>query len=329
METALATTNGIRQQQALVPTIDPKAIETALAIGDLSKMAPEQRVAYYLGTCASVGLNPYTKPFDAIKGDDGSVHLYPNKSAAEQLRRTYSVSLRTLRRERIDGLYVVTVLATLPSGRQEESVGAVPIESPVGEWKTSQNGKRYFQATTDKEGRKLYEPLRGVDLANALKKAETQAKRRATLGICGLGFLDAPEGGEAIEVELGNPPALASQIEGERAKPMQEHIADGWGDAPPVAIQQETLSDDTDDDIPDFATKEATQEPQAEPWLQEAMGIVALLREALEDGKLPTTGIDILRGAEELIATPDAFTQGQRTMRLEKARRLCEAKLPF
>src|SRR5690606_33168556 len=34
---------------------------------------------------------------------------------------------------------------------------------------------------------------RGEDLANALMKAETKAKRRATLSICGLGILDETE----------------------------------------------------------------------------------------------------------------------------------------
>jgi hypothetical protein len=35
--------------------------------------------------------------------------------------------------------------------------------------------------------------LRGDDLANALMKAETKAKRRATLSICGLGWMDETE----------------------------------------------------------------------------------------------------------------------------------------
>jgi hypothetical protein len=35
--------------------------------------------------------------------------------------------------------------------------------------------------------------LKGEALANALMKAETKAKRRATLSICGLGFLDETE----------------------------------------------------------------------------------------------------------------------------------------
>ena len=35
--------------------------------------------------------------------------------------------------------------------------------------------------------------LKGTDLANELMKAETKAKRRVTLSICGLGMLDESE----------------------------------------------------------------------------------------------------------------------------------------
>ncbi len=325
METALAITNGAGKH-ALVPAIDPRAIEDALAMGDLSKMSAEQRVAYYLGTCASVGLNPYTKPFDAIKGDDDSVHLYPNKSATEQLRRIYSVSLRTLSRERVDGLYLVTVLATLPNGRQEEAVGAVPIESPIGDWRTSQNGKRYFQAATNKEGRKLYEPLRGVELANALKKAETQAKRRATLGICGLGFLDAPDHGEAIEVSLGNPPALQSRIDDEREKPMQEHIADIFGDSdvPDPQTSSEIIVADPETGRPD-----GLDEPAMPDWLTEAKATAQLLREAEIAGSLQgEAGLAVLSDLEAMVRDPDKYTQAQRTMRMVRAEKLRDEVMP-
>jgi hypothetical protein len=37
------------------------------------------------------------------------------------------------------------------------------------------------------------QPLVGEDLGNAMKKATTQAKRRVTLSICGLAFLDETE----------------------------------------------------------------------------------------------------------------------------------------
>ena len=55
-------------------------------------------------------------------------------------------------------------LTSLPSGRTDESVGAVSLEG-----------------------------LKGDHRANALMKCETKAKRRVTLSICGLTFLDESE----------------------------------------------------------------------------------------------------------------------------------------
>jgi hypothetical protein len=49
--------------------------------------------------------------------------------------------------------------------------------------------------------------LSGEALANALMKAETKAKRRATLSICGLGMLDETEVEDVPGVRLPAPPA--------------------------------------------------------------------------------------------------------------------------
>jgi len=56
-----------------------------------------------------------------------------------------------------------------------------------GEWKTSQHGKRYFA------GNGTYVPLKPDDRAHAVMKAETKAKRRVTLSLIGLGWLDESE----------------------------------------------------------------------------------------------------------------------------------------
>jgi hypothetical protein len=50
-----------------------------------------------------------------------------------------------------------------------------------------QNGKKYFQ------GNGTFVPLKGEELVNARLKAVTKAKRRVTLSICGLAFLDESE----------------------------------------------------------------------------------------------------------------------------------------
>lgn len=139
------------------------AIEQVLITGDLAKLSSEQRVVYYNRVCQSLGLNPFTKPFDYISLN-GKLRLYALKDCADQLRRLYSVSIRITARDYHGDVYIVTAQASLPDGRCDESTGAV----------TTGN-------------------LKGEALANALMKAETKAKRRATLSIVGLGMLDENE----------------------------------------------------------------------------------------------------------------------------------------
>jgi hypothetical protein len=75
----------------------------------------------------------------------------------------------------------VTARATDRAGRSDESIGAVAIGG-----------------------------LKGDALCNALMKAETKAKRRATLAIVGLSFLDESEvetvqGARRVDLELPDP----------------------------------------------------------------------------------------------------------------------------
>jgi hypothetical protein len=104
-----------------------------------------------------------TQPFQYINLS-GKLTLYARKDATDQLRQIHSVSLTIASREQVGDVYVVTARATTASGRVDESIGAVSIGS-----------------------------LKGDALANALMKAETKAKRRVTLSICGLGLLDETE----------------------------------------------------------------------------------------------------------------------------------------
>lgn len=139
------------------------AIEKVLLGGDLKTMAPNDRLAYYNSLCESVGFNPLTRPLDYLELN-GKLVLYVNKGGAEQLRQIHKVSLRITAREKIGDVYVVTSLARLPDGREDESTGAVPIQG-----------------------------LSGERLANAYLKCETKAKRRVTLSICGMNMLDESE----------------------------------------------------------------------------------------------------------------------------------------
>ena len=138
-------------------------LEKVIMHGDLSVLNAQERLQYVARVCNSVGLNPLTKPFDFMKLN-GKLVLYARKDAAEQLRKKHRVSLQIVSREKVGDVYVVTARAKDHSGREDESTGAVVIAG-----------------------------LRGDNLANAYMKAETKAKRRVTLSICGLGFLDETE----------------------------------------------------------------------------------------------------------------------------------------
>jgi len=132
-------------------------------MGDLSGLDPEQRVNYYLKLCSSLGLNPLSKPFDYLMLN-GRLVLYARKDATDQLRKLHKVSIIALEREQIGELMVVTASAAASDGRRDTAIGAVPVQG-----------------------------LKGESLANALMKAETKAKRRVTLSLCGLGMTDESE----------------------------------------------------------------------------------------------------------------------------------------
>lgn len=174
MTTALATTTGA-----------DLAEQVAIA-GDLAKLAPEQRMAYYGEVCRSMGLNPLTRPFEYIVLND-KLTLYARRDATDQLRKIYGVNISIVARETVEGVYVVTARATTMEGRSDESVGAVPLVKEEGDWQTAQSGKKYFK------GNGQYRPLGPEDRANAMMKAETKAKRRVTLSVVGLGWLDETE----------------------------------------------------------------------------------------------------------------------------------------
>ena len=139
-------------------------MESVLINGDLAKLTPEERTRYYNEVCRSLGLNPLTQPFAYISLN-GKLQLYALRACADQLRKINSVTLEIVSREIADGVLTVHVRAKLPDGRADEDFGAVAFP----------------------------DTLKGEARANAELKAVTKAKRRATLSICGLGWLDETE----------------------------------------------------------------------------------------------------------------------------------------
>jgi hypothetical protein len=165
-------------------------IERVLVMGDLARLTPQQRNEYYKKTCDSLGLNPLTRPFEFIVLN-GKLQMYARKDAADQLRAIHGVSIRIVERTVMDDLMVVTAEATDRKGRIDSSIGAVSIAG-----------------------------LRGEAKANALMKAETKARRRVTLAICGLGILDE------------------SEIDSTETAPAEPRAADRLLSAPPSAPVQ-------------------------------------------------------------------------------------------
>jgi hypothetical protein len=156
----------MEEHTALAPQVQPlppEVIEKIVIGGDLSALNAAQRAEYYAAVCRSLRLNPLTKPFEYLNLN-GKLRLYALRDCADQLRRLHGISISIANRERLSDIYIVTARAKDRQGREDESTGAVPVGN-----------------------------LKGDALANALMKAETKAKRRVTLSIAGLGWLDETE----------------------------------------------------------------------------------------------------------------------------------------
>ena len=146
-----------------IAKIEPELISALVIKGDLSGLNQEQKVQYYRLFCERLGLDPITQPFKLLSLQGKQV-LYCDRSGAQQLNKKHGVSHEIKTRESSGDLYIVTCRASLPDGRFTESIGAVNVKG-----------------------------LAGDNLANAMMKGETKAKRRATLDLLGLGILDETE----------------------------------------------------------------------------------------------------------------------------------------
>lgn len=144
------------------PGLTPEILEQ-LVQGDLSKLTPQQRVVYYKALCDRLGIDAAFQPFGYLLLN-GKLVLYALKNCAEQLRKRHGISIGDLTAREFHDIYIVTAHASLPNGRTDTSTGAVSLGNKKGD-----------------------------DLANAIMKSETKAKRRVTLSISGLGMLDETE----------------------------------------------------------------------------------------------------------------------------------------
>jgi hypothetical protein len=161
-------------------TKDHAIISSVILSGDLSKLSATDKVQYFNGYCERLGLDPFTQPFQILRLN-GKEILYLTRAGAQQLNKLHSVSHEIVSRNIHESAstYEVIARASLPDGRHTESIGAVTIAN-----------------------------LKGEAYCNALMKAETKAKRRATLDLLGLGLLDETEVASIIPQE----PVMASKM---------------------------------------------------------------------------------------------------------------------
>lgn len=208
------------------------AVEQVLIGGNLAPLTPPQRVSYYNAVCKSLNLNPLTRPFDYITLN-GRLVLYPKKDATDQLRLNRGVSITRIAAQYVDDLYVVTADAKDRDGRTDSGTGAVCMTGLVGEAK-----------------------------ANAIMKAETKAKRRVTLSICGLGMTDDSEvdsidDAKPVEVNhetgeiVGQPPPMQAPQRKPAPAPVAAAPVHHPAPAPPPHREP---GDEPDDPFGDFNT---------------------------------------------------------------------------
>jgi hypothetical protein len=232
------------------------AINAALFKGDLSKLTEQQKLEYHDAVCKMVGLNPLTKPFDYLYLN-GKLVLYPNKSCAEQLRKIHGISLEIISQDlSADGLYTVHARAKDDTGRTDEDVGVVTLGQLRG----------------------------GEAVANLILKAVTKAKRRVTLSICGLGFLDS-EGDDA--------PRTA-----ERRQPTRLYPAD---DKPPEEKPDEQVTPLTAADVPAHAFAVPKLADGSDDWHTWAIELLTMIRANGERGpwlQANRTTLEAMRKAE-------------------------------
>lgn len=142
-------------------TVSAAAIHQVITAGDLSVLSEHDRIAYYLESCRDLGLNWRTQPFALVKLKGGVMKLYLTVDGAEQLAAVNRLRVEVARTEQIKGAYIVHMRATLPDGRGVTKMGGKDIHN-----------------------------LAGDALIDAMKKAESQAYRRAVKAAASLATFD-------------------------------------------------------------------------------------------------------------------------------------------
>ncbi len=162
------------QSTAIAKELSPEELNAKIALtGNLADLTPAQQMEYYARYCKHLGLDPITRPFDLLttfeeNGTQKTV-LYANASCSAQLADARHVTYGRPELEHNEKLGLITINV------QAQMITDAGIRSC---WR---------------RGVAHIEGLKGRRLENAIKKAETQAHRRATLALCGVAMPDESE----------------------------------------------------------------------------------------------------------------------------------------
>lgn len=245
---ALAKTDNADLAQHVDLPVDIAWPDLQAAIsGNLAKLSAEGQVKYYNALCKFTGLNPLGFPFEWITFQS-KLKLYPKKECADQLRGVHKISAKIIERTFFDDICMVRVMSTTPDGRQFESTGAVPYSKGMA-------------------------PL---DRCKAIKVAETQAYRRGTLGIVGLGNLldedTEPTERPSVIVDTAGEESVASRAAMLNAAVAEEKVIELSHEPPtvttealpPVPVETAQVQTAIEESAPDDFPAETPVESDAE-----------------------------------------------------------------
>ena len=143
-------------------------LEPLVVTGELIFLTPPERIQFYVQTCESMGLNPFTRPLQFFEQIDRNgkrnLILYALRGASVQLSAKHNLSVKIS--EATFSHDAVMFMATVRNvdGREDYAVGAGSLKG-----------------------------LEGKEYADAIMAAQTKAKRRAILDFVGSGLLDESE----------------------------------------------------------------------------------------------------------------------------------------
>ncbi|MCW8139881.1 MAG: hypothetical protein KIT58_13370 [Planctomycetota bacterium] len=229
---------------------DAAMLERVLVEGDLSRLSPAQRLAYYRMRCDAAGLDFRAQPFQFLTLQ-GKLTLYATRACTQQLAARHGVTTHVTDQRTEGDLRLVTVRARAADGRETDEMGVVGVKGLAGE-----------------------------ALANAYMKALTKAKRRAVLAICGLGDLDETEVDSVprakrvnVDMETGEVQAAPSPAPARAPRVVEAQVVD------PARAEAERLRREIGYQLPKLAAAEQARYLRA---VKVAGDDVGRLRQGLE-----------------------------------------------